>query len=198
MTREQIDGERRALLAEMIRAGCDLSPAGSLERSVVRKIPHFLKKRGVPLDYFFDLYHYGAASCLPDIYADLDALVAEGAIREESDGPKRRLYLPDGEMDALLERFEAAIAPHRAAIADVLDVIAPFDDRRLQLLADLDWMHGMLRMDLPPEERDRSDFGARVVSGVVARAAEKRSRMKFPREELERTYWAMDGKGLLR
>lgn len=206
MTPPPTDDERRAILAELIRAACELSPSGELERGMIRKITYFLRRRGVPLRFRIDIYNNGVFC--PDILFDYDALADLGAIARDSDHPKRKTIRPDEKMDDLLERFASVIAPYRATIADVLEVVAPFDERRMKLMQTIVWSHGIIRLDhgmdrwadgclrpVPENQVDAATMAGLVVAHVLAEYGKKKTRIS--REEVETTYWQMDGKRLL-
>lgn len=53
----------------------------------MQKVCYFLKAKGVPLDYAFEMYHYGPYS--QELYFRLEELVADGIIEDMSSTPKK-------------------------------------------------------------------------------------------------------------
>jgi hypothetical protein len=114
--------------------------SGYLGRTALQKIMYFLVRRGLPLDYHFDIYHYGPFC--QDVYHNVEWLIADGVVRDASENQaKYSNYVPDSQMDALLEKFESQVKEHEPIVDEVVSIFAELPPEDLELIATLDYLY---------------------------------------------------------
>jgi hypothetical protein len=153
---------------------------GFVGRTAVQKIMYFLKAIGVPMDYRFDIYHYGPYC--EEVSRDVEWLMADEVIAELSDNrAKYSNYAPGPAMWELLSGHEESIKPFRADVQAIVRALVPLRPERLELIATLDYLYRMKRA---------SGGGGPWKDAVVSRFHEVKGD-KFPTDEVRRTYDAM-------
>lgn len=153
------------------------SGGGYLGRTALQKIMYFLVRKGVPLPYTFEIYHYGPFCS--DIYHDVECLQADGVVIDKAEPSDQYWnYAPGSNMQQLVSEFWECIKPYEAEIAQVASIFADLPPQDLELIATLDYLYQdeKFRYARPPEKRAVVD---RFV-GV--------KKNKFPREQVEQMY----------
>jgi uncharacterized protein YwgA len=110
-----------------------------LGRTALQKIPYFLKRRGVPLQYSFDLYHFGPFC--QDILWDADVLVSVGAIHDEGGHNGGSKYIVTSESASFLSGHEAFLESHSKDIEAVVELLAPLQASTLEVVATIDYLY---------------------------------------------------------
>ncbi|MCC5874938.1 MAG: hypothetical protein JJU11_01845 [Candidatus Sumerlaeia bacterium] len=125
---------------------------GFLGRTALQKIMYFLVRKGVPLPYGFEIYHYGPFCS--EIYHDVECLQAEGVVQDR--GPSERYwnYTPGPRMDLLILQFEKELSPYLDSIQEVAALFADLRPEVLELIATLDYIFQdeQARQGKPPEK----------------------------------------------
>jgi len=154
---------------------------GFLGRTALQKIMYFLVRKGVPLPYGFEIYHYGPFCS--EIYHDVECLQAEGVVRDKGPSEKYWNYAPGPRMDELIGQFEGELEPFQEPIREVVNLFADMRPEVLELIATLDYLYQdeQARRGKPPAK-------AFVVDRFVAVKREK-----FPRADVERMFDALSG-----
>src|SRR5260370_18746724 len=94
----------QALLTEIVEMATQSNFDGFRGRTALQKILYFLQISGVSMQYRFDLYHYGPYCDL--ISRDVELLLADGVIRDDSPNPKKYSnYRTSDEARELLEIY---------------------------------------------------------------------------------------------
>ena len=160
------------------------STTTQLGRTVMQKVCYFLKAKGVPLDYTFEMYHYGPYS--QELYFRLDELVADGIIKDMSSTPKKSVYVPDEKDNEILEMHYESLMPYRDDINQIIKLLTNFGPADLELLATIHYFqtsYGKFYKN-PPSK----DF-------VVAKVIETK-KDKFAPDLISRAYDALQSAGL--
>ena len=85
---------------------------GYLGRTALQKILYFIGRRGVPIPYRFDIYHYGPFC--QDISHDMEWLIMDDVVEDISGAQQRYSNYRLGEnANDLLHDFEQTLAPYQ-------------------------------------------------------------------------------------
>ena len=137
-----LTGERdQALLALVIKEARQIADENKryVGRTAIQKIMYFLKARGIPMNYKFDIYHYGPYC--QDIITDTDWLIVDDVIRDQSTKPDNYSnYAPYVSMDEILEVISDLSSNERDIIRDTVKALIPLEPNLLELLATLDYL----------------------------------------------------------
>lgn len=127
-----------ALLADTIQRASKSCPKCYLGRTHLQKMLYFMKVLGVPMNYGFEIYHYGPFC--NSIRDDVEWLVADDVVKDEStDAGKYSNYRPSNTFEELSSQFESKLEAHEATIDTVVSVLCDFTPKYLELLATLDF-----------------------------------------------------------
>ncbi|MBL8040106.1 MAG: hypothetical protein JNM04_02040, partial [Chthonomonas sp.] len=137
---------------EVIRR-CEVA-GHQIGRTALQKIPYFLGVRGVPLEYRFDLYHYGPFC--QDILYDAGLLESLGAIEDSKGGYKGGSKYKAGANSAnLLADHKEVIEKHSSTIDEVIALLAELDATSLEVVATIDYFYRYVSaMELPEPRKD--------------------------------------------
>lgn len=124
-----------ALLAMAVQEASRADGVRYLGRTALQKIMYFLKVLGVPMDYRFDIHHYGPFCNA--ILHDTEMLMADEVIVDLAQRGHYSNYAPGPNTDELLEMHAEAIEPNRERVREVVSVLAPMSPEKLELLATL-------------------------------------------------------------
>jgi len=177
----------QALVAHVIRRANLIAKEknGYVGRIAVQKIVYFLKARGVPTSYRFDIYHYGPYS--DTLNRDVEFLAADEVILNISSRPERYYdYAPGPLMDELTSLHSNFIVTYTNEIDEVVSAFAPLSATELELTATLDYMYRRIRgtgISVPGKQR--------VIEAFVDVKKDK-----FTREQVEKTYDSMYAAGV--
>ncbi len=126
----------QAVLVEVIRR-CEVR-GHKIGRTALQKIAYFLVVRGVPLDYRFDLYHYGPFC--QDILHDAGFLEALEAIADSKDGYMGgSKYKVTEHAESLMQEHEEFINVHTETIDSVVGLLAGLNATHLEYVATIDY-----------------------------------------------------------
>lgn len=177
----------QALLAMVIQEAHQIAKQqrGFVGRTAVQKIMYFLKAIGIPMDYSFDIYHYGPFA--DEILRDMEWLQADGVITDQSQKPDVYSdYAPAQMIQELLDRHSDSLEPLRGKVRNLVQVLIPLRPERLELLATLDYIYRQERAS-----RARGPWKDSVVERLLQLKGNK-----FPEKEVEKTYDQMTKAGL--
>lgn len=149
---------------------------GFVGRTAVQKILYFLKTRGVPMSYGFDIYHYGPFC--DEVLRDADWLKADGVIRDTSPSEKYSNYAPGPALEELLDLHRTVLEPYREHVRQTVRALVPLRPEHLELIATLDYLYRWYAA---------SGHAGPWKDHVVSRFLELKGD-RFPRAEVERTY----------
>lgn len=158
--------------------------ATQLGRTVMQKVCYFLKAKGVPIDYIFEMYHYGPYS--QELYFRLDELVADGVLKDTSNTPKKSVYVPGDWGSEILNKHSDSLASYRQDIDQIIKLITNFRPVDLELLATIHYFqtsYGKYYKS-PPSK----DF---VINKVI-----ETKKDKFAPDLISRAYDALQSAGL--
>ncbi|MEQ1933096.1 MAG: hypothetical protein ABL962_04360 [Fimbriimonadaceae bacterium] len=127
----------QAILADVIRRSEALGH--KLGRTALQKIPYFLMRRGVPLVYSFDLYHYGPFC--QEILWDAEMLSSMGAIIDEGGHNGGSKYIAGEKIVGLTSEHQAFLDANASDIDEVVKLLAPLDATRLEIVATVDYLY---------------------------------------------------------
>lgn len=117
-----------AIVAYIVKKWSGISDV-PLGRTIIQKLCYFVKSKGVPLDYDFDMYHYGPYS--QNLYFRMDDMIADGVVIDEkalntvNSNIKTRTsssrYLPGANVDKLLNMYNEDLSKITATIDNVVN-----------------------------------------------------------------------------
>ena len=142
----------QAILVEVIRR-CEVA-GHQIGRTALQKIPYFLGVRGVPLEYRFDLYHYGPFC--QDILYDAGLLESIGAIEDSKGGYNGGSKYKAGANSAdLLAEHQEVIQKYSSTIEEVTKLLMKLDTTSLEVVATIDYFYRYVSaMELPEPRKD--------------------------------------------
>ncbi|HHV99137.1 MAG TPA: hypothetical protein GXX36_06135 [Clostridiaceae bacterium] len=129
-----------AIVAYIVKKWNELSEI-PLGRTIIQKLCYFVKSKGVPLDYDFDMYHYGPYC--QNLYYRMDDMTADGVVIDENAvsilnsnfKTGKSKYLPGDNIDKLLSMYQDDISRFTETIDSVINVFREFDHTELELLS---------------------------------------------------------------
>jgi len=104
-----------------------------LGRTVMQKLCYFLKAKGVPINYSFEMYHYGPYS--QELYFRLDELKTYGIIKDVSETSNRSVYAPGDKDSKVLDKYSELLKKYESDIDSILNLFDDFRPADLELLA---------------------------------------------------------------
>lgn len=174
-----------ALLAAAVREAGGAPAAGYLGRTALQKVLYFLKIRGVPMRYEFDIYHYGPYC--DAISRDVEWLMADEVVKDQAPSARYSNYRPGPACAEIIQRYMEQIDQHRPVIQEVIRALLPLEPERLELMATLDFVHRQCKAaDGHPPRKDQVIERFRSYKGG-----------KFSTDDVSKAYDSMCSAGLL-
>lgn len=124
-----------ALLAMVVQEAHSAAGVLYLGRTALQKTMYFLKVLGVPMDYRFDIHHYGPFCNA--ILRDTETLIVDEVVVEEATRSHCSNYVPGANAEELLRKHAAVLEQYRETVRDVVAALAPMSPEKLELLATL-------------------------------------------------------------
>jgi hypothetical protein len=121
-----------AIVAYIIKRWPNYSQV-KIGRILIQKISYFVKAKGIPLNYSFDMYHYGPYS--QELYFKMDELQADGIIVDQCDHHNRSEYIPGEEIDTLLKKYSDPINAVAEEIDQILSMFRQLTPTDMELIA---------------------------------------------------------------
>lgn len=177
-----------ALLAYVVKEGHKVVEEGHsyLGRTAMQKISYFLKASSVPMDYSFDMYHYGPFC--QQILADLELLISDEVIKDNSERQEKySRYGPSKMIDELIQLRDEELTPYKDLIRRVVQIFAPMSPNQLELVATLDFFY----------RKKRASGGDKPLKKVVVADFMNAKPEKFMQDEVEEVYDALAKVGLV-
>lgn len=178
----------QALLAAVIDESRKLPDGAevSVGRTALQKLLYFIKRRGVPMSYRFNIHSYGPFSS--DILRDTEWLQADEVVEDRSkDAGRYSSYFPGPALQTLLEMHDSQLKRHLPVVREVVAQLAPLRPDRLELIATLDYLHR--------SEAAREGSGSLQTAVVDRFMGVKKDR--FDRREVEAAYVSLARAGLI-
>ena len=123
-----------ALLAMVVQEAHSAAGVSYLGRTALQKTMYFLKVLGVPMDYRFDIHHYGPFCNA--ILRDTETLIVDGVVVDEANRSRYSNYVPGPNAEVLLQKH-AVLEQYRQTVREVVAALAPMSPEKLELLATL-------------------------------------------------------------
>lgn len=174
-----------AVVACVVQRWAIKNSSATLGRILIQKICYFLKAKGIPLGFEFDMYHYGPYS--QDLYFRMDELIADGVIADQSTQTSRSDYVPAKAIDELLGSFSGMLDPIKSDIDLVIDLFSDLSPTEMELLATIHYFHSTLA-DYYRNSPDTETVIQRVLQAKGG---------KFSRDQIFRAYEALRQSGVL-
>lgn len=148
-----------------------------LGRTAVQKIVYFLKVADVPMDYRFEIYHYGPFS--DALRSDIGWLLADEVISDKSnDTSTYSKYVPGPAFGTLIDKYRGDLSHYESTIQAVVSALPLSDPKQMEMIATLDYLYRATKASNPSGPyRD----------GVIKRFQEVKGE-KFTKTEIERAY----------
>ena len=124
-----------ALLAMVVQEACSADGVSYFGRTALQKTMYFLKVLGVPMDYRFDIHHYGPFCNA--ILHDTEMLAVDEVIVDSATKSHYSNYAPGQNLNKLLEAHTEVLTQYREKVREVVAVLAPMSPEKLELLATL-------------------------------------------------------------
>ncbi|KKM11066.1 hypothetical protein SY88_10430 [Clostridiales bacterium PH28_bin88] len=160
------------------------STTTQLGRTVMQKVCYFLKAKGVPIDYTFEMYHYGPYS--QELYFRMDELVADGILEDMSVTPSKSVYVTGDRDKEILDRHWNLLEPYREDINQIIKLLTNFRPVDLEMLATIHYFqtsYAKFYKNPPAKEF------------VIAKVVETK-KDKFDSDLISRAYDALQSAGL--
>lgn len=135
-------GRDQALLTKVIQVAHPIVISRGIYfgRTAIQKIMYFLKVLGVPMNYRFDIHHYGPFC--GEILNDIEALLADDVINDVSKNrQKYSSYSPTVVADELVAAHAEDIRPYEEKIKELVNNLASLKPEYLELYATLDYLY---------------------------------------------------------
>jgi len=125
-----------AVIAYIIKKWNELSDV-PLGRTIIQKLCYFVKSKGVPMRYDFDMYHYGPYC--QDLYYRMDDMTADNVVKDENlinnNKTGKSKYIPGENIDKVLKMYNEELEEYLENIDMVIDVFREFDHTSMELLS---------------------------------------------------------------
>jgi uncharacterized protein YwgA len=129
-----------AIVAYIVKKWNELSEV-PLGRTIIQKLCYFVKSKGVPLDFDFDMYHYGPYC--QNLYYRMDDMTADNVVIDDKAfnvsnncvKSNKSKYLPGENIDHLLNMYKKDMDKYTTSIDNVINVFHEFDHTGLELLS---------------------------------------------------------------
>lgn len=154
-------------------------------RTLLQKICYFLKAKGIPFKYEFEMHHFGPFS--HELFFRVDDLLADNIIEDIYDSPNKSQYQPDDEADVLLDMYKEELGLYGTEIEKVIILFNKLTPPQMELLSTIHYVHqSKLRFNgiIPTKQQ--------VVEGVIGY-----KRDKFAKTYIESAYDVMKEHDLL-
>jgi hypothetical protein len=132
-----------ALIAATVEAASNKCPDCYLGRTAIQKLLYFMNVLGVPMRYRFDIHHYGPFC--PNVMHDVDWLVADDVIKDQSKEKRYSNYQPSQGWRELSEQYKEKLDEYRGKIEDVCNALSDLSPEKLELIATLDFSYRWVR-----------------------------------------------------
>lgn len=180
-----------AIVAYMVKKWNELSDI-PLGRTIIQKLCYFIKSKGVPIDYDFDMYHYGPYS--QNLYYRMDDMTADSIVKDENAinilnsnvKSSKSKYIPGDNVEKLLSKYSDDLSKFTSAIDKVIDVFYEFDPTGLELLSTIHFFQTTL-----------SDFYNKPANkDEVIMKVKKAKCEKFKDDSISKAYDALQDAGI--
>jgi len=128
-----------ALVAATIKAAKEKCPECSLGRIAVQKLVYFLKVMDVPMNYKFDVHHYGPYC--QDIASDIEWLIADNIVIDDGHTlpGNSSSYKTASEFETLSLQFSEKLKGYQPVINSICEALSDLSPKTLELVATLDF-----------------------------------------------------------
>jgi len=159
---------------------------GTLGRTGVQKILYFMKICGVPMNYRFDIHHYGPFCAT--ILRDCEWLIADDVIVDSSNDSGRSAYVYGETIDDFLSRFDEELSPYKKVISAIANEFGHQSPSSLEIFATLDFLYR--------EDKARGVSKEQIKDSVIERF-QKVKPNKFSIDVVNQAYARMKKLGLI-
>lgn len=174
-----------ALIAATVEAASKQCPNCYLGRTAIQKLLYFMNVLGVPMNYSFDIHHFGPFC--QSIMSDVEWLLADDVIEDRAQESRYSNYKPGPAWQELENQFNPQLSKYRQIVNDVCEALSDMSPDTLELIATLDFSFRWVK--------------ARGGSGPWKAAAIEKfkhiKKEKFPDEEIEEWYKTLSEAGLI-
>lgn len=176
------DSFDNAIIAYIVKKWSEVKTNIALGRTMVQKICYFLKAKGIPLDFKFDIYHYGPYS--QELYFRMDELLADDIVLDKSEHKSKSKYVPGNQLDELLSKYN--ISNYEKDIDDIINLFNQFHPTEMELLATIHYLQNTSTKyyGTPPQKDE-------IINKVISI-----KRGRFDRELVSRAFDALEENGL--
>jgi len=119
---------------------------GYLGRTTLQKILYFLQVSGVPLQYRFDVHHFGPFC--PDVLHDVEWLTELGIVGDTSQNPQKYSnyrITSEGKKHLVESEVAKSAESHKETIRTIVGALLPLEVDELELIATLHYAYREVR-----------------------------------------------------
>lgn len=173
-----------AVVAYVVKEWNERELSEKLGRTVLQKLCYFIKAKGVPLDYHFDMYHYGPFS--QELFFKMEDLQIDNIVLDQSKEASKSVYTPGSNADTIISSYSDQLNPYSSDISQIIDLFKQFPPTALELLATVHFFQttSAKYYKRAPEKE-----------AVIDRVVQVKKR-KFKRELISTAYDALNQAGL--
>ena len=132
-----------ALIAATVKSASAKCPQCYLGRTAIQKLLYFMNVLGVPMEYTFDIHHYGPFC--QSIMSDVEWLLTDDVITDTSQESRYSNYKPGQTWPELAEQYSKKLHKYREIIDSVCDALGDLSPETLELIATLDFSFRWVR-----------------------------------------------------
>lgn len=132
-----------ALVAATVKAANEHCPNCTIGRTALQKLLYFMKVLEVPMKYDFDIHHFGPFCS--DVSSDVEWLLADDVILDQSDKETSSCYKPGQNLDELWQQFSGRLEQYSSTIQKICKAFSDMSPRSLELISTIDFSYRWVR-----------------------------------------------------
>jgi uncharacterized protein len=132
-----------ALIAVTVEAASKSCSDCYLGRTAIQKLLYFMKVLDVPMEYTFDIHHYGPFC--QSVMSDVEWLMADDVIKDASSESRYSNYKPGPSWPDLEAKYLRKIEQYKHIIDEVCKALSDLSPDTLELIATLDFSFRWVR-----------------------------------------------------
>ncbi len=127
-----------AIIAYIVKKWNEVNLKVKPGRTIIQKVVYFLKAKGIPINYDFEIYRYGPYS--QELYYRMDDLIVDNIIKDVSKRKDRSEYISSDEIDVLIDNFKSELEHLTEDIDLIVQVFNNIEPSLLELLSTIHYL----------------------------------------------------------